>query len=1703
MRRSILLSLMLCLMPGIATAQTNLSNVTVQWKENGVWRNNIFTPDATPTIRPDQGTPVNVVVRRTEDASLPAQFSLTDFSNNKFFSQTTNDYSVGFNNCAGPLDTDLNVIVNTNLGNVRISVRWRRPPLPDLAVSNISIDASIDPSYQNFHVGQAVDIRSIVWNVGGSEAGSSRLGYYINTSAGNTSGSPITWDNVPSISAGRGSNHQTSYTFTSNDVGTRYFVFEADYLNQVEEANENNNVASFGPFQVVAPPSLSFLPTAYNFGTIEVNSCSDEETFQLINDGGTTISGHIALFNTEHFIISSGGGNYTLNPGQTRDISLKLCPKSAGSKSTSLRIYVDGISSHYTQATISGNGVTPPESIVGISDEFTFDTRGPFANSGGIFLKVIETAGTNVVKEVGYNYSYFSKPSTPTGSTTLYKDQIKKVPVGEDGFVFLSPYDFPGNAEDIDDFNNEIFLFDENGHQIGHIAFSYSFEGEGMNSRHAVIFFHNDKDICEHPDGPPHYFPYSQDNPNNVPGKRYKYYQDGEYPLSMLIPPHFKEDEDEYNPQGYRFPASFESVQPLLFVHGLTGTFSYQTKHGAKPQNTETIGDQVSYWYHTERKVNHMHNANGKRKYHAWQFYYPNEDDLRHCAMTLRQAVNYLATQYKNNKNKFGIIAHSMGTLVTLEFLTTNTLEYNQEKIHKVLLSQPPAHGSLAANRVYWRDSPFYDIGDNAVGYLSGLFGLDPKAPCYRDLSIGSDFMYDLHYTRDWKALLDFNQSGSINENVFVLAGLTDREYRKSDLDKWYVPLKNINQAHTEALDHDDGLVSFSSASLLNKGIGLAGFYGNHDDGKFGADGIVGTLTHSNFMPNMINVYFESSNFSDFENYCLANSDVEIVVDGNLNVIKPGEKNLNNLSIDRQAVNVQKGMVTLTSELINEDNLYLFQRQPIYGTINPYNPDYVLSPKKEGPASSMDFHYIPKGRFIRNPSTLNDLHKNRYYFSRNNTFQLDTGFDIYAEYPFGVSLTYIDRKSKSAGYGLISSYDGSFLHYQTVTLIDEDPANILATESSPTKTIIPGLKKSTYSVNEIFVDDQTTLADFILYSEYADFYNIPYYISLVAPDGNSVDSNSVSTEYYRNPNTGLNILTIHEPDPGKWEIMAHVDSDMEVSSFTGLARFVSGIKARSLVDKGSHNVKTPVIISGFIEMPDMSAVEINSLKAYVEIEGNDGFFEVLQLDNIQPTDTGYIISNNFLADSTGMYYYTMVFEGVYNDYRFERAVYGEFGLDDLQPEFFIPDQEMDITNSLVDLLLPQYLHCPQCEPDNLSYEVLITSSTFIDDDIYYYFAPETNTLTLTITQEAPLAEAYFTVEAHSPDSLIASTDFRVRYSSPGVPSDLTASDLTLNSARLSWISRGGEGSWDILYGYSSFDPDSEGILIEGISNVPFLLEDLDYGTAYEFYVRAILEGDGNYSAWSWPKTFSTAYQVNVTINPEASGAVTGDGGHNMGDQVTLEATANPGYQFVNWTDDDGNALSGESSYTFTMPAENITLIANFEAKFIIVFIVGKEDGITKIQDAGITVTGEEKETITLVTDADGKAMIELPAGEYNYSLSADEYENLGGTFSVVDEDKEIIIILLHVGLVDPAENSSKVRIYPNPNDGLFQLEWTGSSETKLNVEVLNTAGILVYLNEFNAIVSLVEIDLSHLSKGVYFMVIKENYGVHIIRIIII
>lgn len=139
----------------------------------------------------------------------------------------------------------------------------------------------------------------------------------------------------------------------------------------------------------------------------------------------------------------------------------------------------------------------------------------------------------------------------------------------------------------------------------------------------------------------------------------------------------------------------------------------------------------------------------------------------------------------------------------------------------------------------------------------------------------------------------------------------------------------------------------------------------------------------------------------------------------------------------------------------------------------------------------------------------------------------------------------------------------------------------------------------------------------------------------------------------------------------------------------------------------------------------------------------------------------------------------------------------------------------------------------------------------------------------------------------------------------------------------------------ICWGTSAYPTVENSHLSTTTWNTPFVCTISDLVPETRYHVRAYALNGSSY-VYGDDKSFTTlsegggggqTYTITATANPSNGGMVIGSGTYQEGQQCTLIATANSGYDFVNWTE-NGTEVSLDLNYAFTVSA-NRTLLANF------------------------------------------------------------------------------------------------------------------------------------------------------------------------------
>ncbi|MGE0076365.1 MAG: cellulase family glycosylhydrolase [Bacteroidales bacterium] len=173
---------------------------------------------------------------------------------------------------------------------------------------------------------------------------------------------------------------------------------------------------------------------------------------------------------------------------------------------------------------------------------------------------------------------------------------------------------------------------------------------------------------------------------------------------------------------------------------------------------------------------------------------------------------------------------------------------------------------------------------------------------------------------------------------------------------------------------------------------------------------------------------------------------------------------------------------------------------------------------------------------------------------------------------------------------------------------------------------------------------------------------------------------------------------------------------------------------------------------------------------------------------------------------------------------------------------------------------------------------------------------------------------------------------------------------------------------------------------------------LDFSSGQNYNLTGIIEYNYNEFRLS-PRSSAdikfiapTTYSINGNANPANGGTVTGSGTYNQGSQVTLTATPNDGYEFINWTE-NGNVVSTAANYQFTVTNYR-DLVANFKLTQTHVdrtqaFEAAKNLGKGIVSQENFVYGWDQNPDLTIFRDIAGKG--------FKHIRMAINYTEIGGT----------------------------------------------------------------------------------------------------------
>jgi hypothetical protein len=218
--------------------------------------------------------------------------------------------------------------------------------------------------------------------------------------------------------------------------------------------------------------------------------------------------------------------------------------------------------------------------------------------------------------------------------------------------------------------------------------------------------------------------------------------------------------------------------------------------------------------------------------------------------------------------------------------------------------------------------------------------------------------------------------------------------------------------------------------------------------------------------------------------------------------------------------------------------------------------------------------------------------------------------------------------------------------------------------------------------------------------------------------------------------------------------------------------------------------------------------------------------------------------------------------------------------------------------------------------------------------------------------------------------------------------ELTNTFVYDGTSNLAIIVDDNTGSWESAPGFSAYEANSQAIRIYS--------DNTNYNPyAPSSYAGTIFGMKNQIRLDITPGTY-TFYTINVTADPEQGGTVTGGGSYLEGNTCTISAMPGYMYNFMGWTDTNGNSITdrvytfpvtGDASYTAHFEAEETDLVVYPEID------LGPRPLGAWMRPATFTLTNEGYPTTILGLESDNDFFV-LDESSYATPFTLDAYETI-------------------------------------------------------------------------------------------------------------
>ena len=247
-------------------------------------------------------------------------------------------------------------------------------------------------------------------------------------------------------------------------------------------------------------------------------------------------------------------------------------------------------------------------------------------------------------------------------------------------------------------------------------------------------------------------------------------------------------------------------------------------------------------------------------------------------------------------------------------------------------------------------------------------------------------------------------------------------------------------------------------------------------------------------------------------------------------------------------------------------------------------------------------------------------------------------------------------------------------------------------------------------------------------------------------------------------------------------------------------------------------------------------------------------------------------------------------------------------------------------------------------------------------------------------------------------------------------------------------------------------------------------------------------GQGTSTTTAWFEQGSSTYLPLTNINVISSTEISG--------QVNISASTSLGF-YNTWVSNsiDGQLYKPNNFEVLDRPISLDTLTPHW-GKLNQLRTYTLYGHLTHFTDASLTLIFKNQADILLTKQVTNVIVINDSVVQFDCKIDIGQSYDIWDLYALSVTDGALNLINAYIVSpvplsIDEVSNDYEVQVFPNPSKSIINIRSLKISNTRVEMSIFNSSGVLLYSDDFNVAKTLdKKIDISELPKGVYFVQLR-------------